>query len=175
MRSQLAWGTPERKPALHKMLSVCFIISYIESPETLMSDQFLQNICLGSSKRRNPAASPLLLTIHDGLLKNVSRYRIYECLCFWCWLWESPHSSNKDNPQSNPVSVNLTIMAVAELDLRGWVRSPCETRGKDTADLPAACFSGVCRTWTDLQMSKYVQPVYIQMENSMKRLEIYLG
>uniref|UniRef100_H3DPZ4 Integrin subunit alpha 8 n=1 Tax=Tetraodon nigroviridis TaxID=99883 RepID=H3DPZ4_TETNG len=29
------------------------------------------------------------------------------------------HSSNKDNPQSNPVSLNLTIAAVAQLDLRG--------------------------------------------------------
>lgn len=47
--------------------------------------------------------------------------------------------------------------------------------GNDAGDLAVACFSGVCRTSADLQMFKYVQPVYIQMENSMKRLEIYLS
>lgn len=29
------------------------------------------------------------------------------------------HSSNKDNPDSNPVSLNLTIVANTRLDLRG--------------------------------------------------------
>lgn len=38
---------------------------------------------------------------------------------------ESLHSSNKDNSDSNPVSLNLSIAAKAQLDLRGWVQHLC--------------------------------------------------
>lgn len=193
MRSQLALrnSREETSSAQHAFCLLCRLIRHV-SRDTLMSSKFLQNVYLESSQRKNSAALPVLLTFDNGLLKNqiadiayiaYSRYRLYFRLCFWCWLWESLPSSNKDNPQSNLVSLNLTVAALAELDLRGWVRSPCETRGvllpllrgKDAADPAVACFSGVCRTSADLQMFKYVQPVYIQIENSTKRLQIYLS
>lgn len=39
--------------------------------------------------------------------------------------FESLHSSNKDNSDSNPVSLNVSIIAKAQLDLRGWVQPLC--------------------------------------------------
>lgn len=130
MRSQLALriSREETSSAQHAFCLFHHLICHF-TRDTLMSAQFLQNIYLESSKHKNSTALPVLLTFHNSLLKNVSRYRMDLCLWFRCWLWESLHSSNKDNPQSNPVSLNLTITAMAELDLRGWVRSPCETHG----------------------------------------------
>lgn len=48
-------------------------------------------------------------------------------VCDVCFIFpfESLHSSNKDNSDSNPISLNLSIVAKAQLDLRGWVKQLC--------------------------------------------------
>lgn len=121
---------PGRRQALHNMFTVCFIvllsIHHITRHRHLNAGQ----ICC----QRNSSWSQLNIQIQlyyklfkafvftQPPVKYLYIYtecRVFRVLRFDLIPSESLHSSNKDNSDSNPVSLNLSIAAKAQLDLRG--------------------------------------------------------